>query len=309
MTNPMKRIRTAGSILILMLVLTSCLGKFSDDQKEEEQRLLRQYLVDNDITTDPKPSGLYYIPIQEGIGNQPNASSWVEIEYTIQLVSGYIFSTTDEEVARENYLYSSYYMYGPARVELSGVIPGLQEGLQYMKEGGEATLIIPSDLAYGGMAFPGIPQYSTLIYDLKLIKTFDDPVQHESEVLNDYLENLAGDPFVTPTGVYFLETGSPEGDFFTDEDTLDITYTGMFPDGRVFDSNVGGTPLTLTLPATNVVPGFNDGFYLTRHNSDGIMIIPWDQAYGVEGRYESVTGQLKIPPYQTLIFEVHVERH
>ena len=43
------------------------------------------------------------------------------------------------------------------------------EGLSYMKKGGKATLIIPSNLAYGSNGTDKIPGYSTLIFDLELI--------------------------------------------------------------------------------------------------------------------------------------------
>ena len=51
------------------------------------------------------------------------------------------------------------------------VIQGWIEGLQLMKEGGEYTLYIPANLAYGERApSPKIPANSVLVFDIKVNK-------------------------------------------------------------------------------------------------------------------------------------------
>jgi hypothetical protein len=95
---------------------------------------------------------------KEGTGKQPAATSIVKVHYTGKLVDGTVF---DSSVERGE----------PIEFPLNQVIPGWTEGLQLMKEGGKATLYIPSKLGYGEQGVPGtIPPHSTLIFDVELIE-------------------------------------------------------------------------------------------------------------------------------------------
>ena len=103
------------------------------------------------------PSGLQYSVKTEGTGKKPTAQSTVTVHYEGKLIDGTVF---DSSVKRGE----------PATFKLDGVIKGWTEGLQLMKEGGEYTLYIPAELAYGAEGNPSIPPNSVLVFDVKLIK-------------------------------------------------------------------------------------------------------------------------------------------
>ena len=75
-------------------------------------------------------------------------------------------------LASNNSVFDSNTSGAPFKFRLGGneVIKGWDLGLEGMVVGGERTLVIPADLAYGMKgAPPSIPKNAKLIFDVKLI--------------------------------------------------------------------------------------------------------------------------------------------
>ena len=103
-------------------------------------------------------SGLQYKITKEGTGKSPAATDTVLVHYEGKLLDGSVF---DSSIKRGE----------PISFPLNRVILGWTEGLQLIKEGGKATLYIPSKLAYGPRGAGGaIGPDETLIFEVELIK-------------------------------------------------------------------------------------------------------------------------------------------
>ncbi len=105
------------------------------------------------------PSGLRYKIIQKGSGAQAEKGKQVSVHYKGQLADGRVFD-------------SSYQRKEPIdfTVGIGQVIKGWDEGLQLLRVGDKARLVIPSDLAYGSQGAGGvIPPDATLIFDVELM--------------------------------------------------------------------------------------------------------------------------------------------
>jgi len=128
-----------------------------DRVKKDGDEFIANFLDCNEeaVKTD---SGLVYYPMTEGDGKQPELSNTVEVHYHGTLTDGTVF---DSSVDRGQTI----------SFPLGGVIKGWQEGLAMMKEGGKATLVIPSDLAYGDAGSGDtIPPGATLKFEVELFK-------------------------------------------------------------------------------------------------------------------------------------------
>ncbi|TRZ71956.1 MAG: hypothetical protein D4R97_06285 [Bacteroidetes bacterium] len=131
----------------------------SDSSKNAEAGLLEKYLKDNNITAKPQPDGLYYIQVLAGTGPKAEAGKTVKVHYTGKLLNGKVF---DSSLERKNPI---KFMLGRGQV-----IKGWDEGISMMKQGGKATLIIPSAIGYSDRDMGVIPPYSTLVFDVELVE-------------------------------------------------------------------------------------------------------------------------------------------
>lgn len=128
---------------------------YSDINKSLGEKFLEQNAQNQNVTTTE--SGLQYEIIKEGDGISPNLTDSVLVHYTGRFIDGRVFESTIPSKI-------------PAAFTPLGVIKGWQEGLLLMKEGGSARFYIPYDLAYGEQGSGPIEPYSTLVFDIDLIR-------------------------------------------------------------------------------------------------------------------------------------------
>jgi FKBP-type peptidyl-prolyl cis-trans isomerase FkpA len=132
-----------------------------------EQPAIDKFVSENKITAKPTASGLYYIETKKGSGPNPKATEMVRVHYTGKLLDGTVF---DSSVERGQ----------PAEFPLNQVIAGWTEGLQLMKKGGKAKLILPSAIAYGERgAGDKIAPFTPLYFEVELLDILPAPAQQE----------------------------------------------------------------------------------------------------------------------------------
>jgi len=78
-----------------------------------------------------------------------------------------------------------------------------------------------------------------------------------------------------------------------------VNYTGWLTDGKQFDSSIGKKPLKFVQGRRQVIPGFDAGFEGMKVGGKRRIYIPWQLAYGEQGRGP-------IPPKAELIFDVEL---
>lgn len=93
-----------------------------------------------------------------GTGAEAKAGDQVTVQYIGMLTDGTVF---DSSAGRGPFVF----MLGAG-----AVIPGWDQGLVGMKEGGKRTLVIPPAMAYGEADLGVIPPNSTLIFEVEMVK-------------------------------------------------------------------------------------------------------------------------------------------
>ncbi|MEI6048103.1 MAG: FKBP-type peptidyl-prolyl cis-trans isomerase [Bacteroidota bacterium] len=126
--------------------------------EKQETKEIQDYLSSNaGLNFELQPSGLYYLEVLAGTGSMPVIGDSAFVKYTGMFLNGSIFETTEGSGKLYPFIVGS-------------IITGFDEGIMLMKSGGKATLLIPSDLAYGGTGSYPIPGYTALLFDVELVR-------------------------------------------------------------------------------------------------------------------------------------------
>jgi len=146
-------------LLIFTLMLAAVII-YSFIQNGSANNMVSNSMVDPNIEVITTSSGLQYQDIEVGTGQIAKTGDLVSVHYT-----GWLEDETkfDSSVDRNT----------PFEFDLDAgrVIPGWDEGVQGIAEGGKRLLIIPSNLGYGSAgAGDVIPPNATLIFLVELLE-------------------------------------------------------------------------------------------------------------------------------------------
>ncbi|MBA4812436.1 MAG: FKBP-type peptidyl-prolyl cis-trans isomerase [Acidimicrobiales bacterium] len=234
------------------------------------------------LPRDERPNRLVTRDIAIGTGTQAGVGDVLEVNYV-----GALLSDGTEFDASWNRSQTFFVPIG-----MGAVIPGWDQGIVGMREGGRRVLITPPDLAYGSSgAGSSIPPDATLVFVVDLVAVLDlqppaipEPTEVGASLEVEDLVAGTGDP---------VESG----------DTVTVHYLGTLTDGTVFDASWRrGMPFTTTIGVGMVIPGWDQGIVGMREGGRRLLKIPSDLAYGERG------SGAAIPPDTPLLFVVDLIR-
>lgn len=317
----LKLSRMTSRLPIIMPLLVLLSGMFitrscDDDGGQqnavrEEERFFDIYVAANYPEAVLQPSGIYFLENKEGSGQMPGDTSWLWIEHVAYTIpEEQVFETYLESVALDNRIHDTVALYGPYKVQNGTINEGFTAGLKLMQEGGEATIMFTSDLGFGTNT-SGVGAYQSLKYEIRLLEVMDDILAYESEKILTYIDTIDGVQAVldtiTDVTMYYVIDESTDGPPVAPDSTIEVAYKGYLIDGRVFDESAGDSGLKFKVDDEEggVITGWNLGLQSFKEGEKGRLIIPYELAYGEFGQYTD-RGNVAIPPYETLVFDVEV---
>jgi FKBP-type peptidyl-prolyl cis-trans isomerase len=262
---------------------------------------IKKYLTAQGITNAVKTaSGLYVAIDNPGNGDLVKPLDLISMNYDGKLLNGEKFDSNTDTAF--NHVTPFSFTVGKGQV-----IAGWDEGVKQLRPGAKAKFIIPSGLAYGANAQAKIPANSILRFDVEVMDVKDPAKMAAAEdaTIQDFLKtNNITNAVKTKSGMYYVVTKEGNGVKPMNGDNVTMNYTGMFLDGKKFDSNEDSTfnhvsPFEFPLGQRRVIAGWDEGVALLSKGAKAKLIIPSPMAYGA-------SGQGNIPANSILQFDVEL---
>ncbi len=116
--------------------------------------------INGDLVCQKTNSGLQYVIEKQGSGKIAADANRVSLHYAGFLTNGKEFESTFRKGKPKAFYFD----------DRTQTVPGFTEGLQLLKAGAKATLIIPHNLAYGEKGLGPIPPASDLVIYVEMLE-------------------------------------------------------------------------------------------------------------------------------------------
>jgi FKBP-type peptidyl-prolyl cis-trans isomerase len=277
----------------------------------ENDATIKQYISQNSGTAaapvsysaSQSQTGLYYAIVKPNpTGKKSSIGDEVLFSYVL-------YDLKDKILDSSKVGSLPYFTFG-----LNSLLPGLQEGLSYVRVGEKARLLIPSYLAFGSQAQTTftLPANSPIRFDVELLRS-----RSEEDQISDYVTSTALTSSLSltaaPTNVVKSTSGlrliktlsKPSGATITSGQSVTLNYTGQTLRATTpFDRSLDGT-FSFASGRNQLIPGFEEGVLQLRVGEKATLIFPSSIGYGTSGAKNS-SGIYVILPYAPLRFDIEV---
>ncbi|WP_316739824.1 FKBP-type peptidyl-prolyl cis-trans isomerase [Pedobacter aquatilis] len=295
----MKNFTKIGFLLAFLaaIVLTAC-EKQNDTIQVVDDAAIQTYIRQNNLTMIKDVSGYYYNITTPGTGADLKNSDSVFYSYSFKTLSGRVLNQSNNLSIPGTFLgYTDRFIINNTAYNLTPV----REVLAKLKRGGKASVIIPSNLAFGrnGIAALDISSNENILVELGI---YTQSKRHEIDELqiDNFLTANSLTAIKDASRVRYIVTQQGTGtEPISNSSTLSVNYTGRFLTGSTFDTS-SGTPVEFELSGTI------KGWQILKNFKAGTKVrifVPSDLAYGEDG---SSQGAVAIPGNTCLDFDIEI---
>lgn len=230
------------------------------------------------ITTQ---DGLQYLEEVPGDGPSPEVGDVVVMNYKVSLPDGTELYNTFKSNQTSSAVWGHHQL-----------LPGWEEGIGLMKQGGKAKFVLPPELAFGAQGNDSVPPNSQIIMEVELVSV--KPAPMPVSVTPDQLKSMEN-------GEQYYDISVGDGTEAISGTTVTTEYT-IWVSGTTSDefivSSETSQPATFVVGHGNkVFAGWEQGVIGMKAGGERLLIIPPELALGAPG-----SGL--IPANATLIMQI-----
>ena len=317
------------SVGSIMFLFSSCLDIEQQDMRSRDNDIaeLQSYLSKKNITLGSTDT-IYniYLDTSKRLASAiaPAKNEYILADYNLRLVStNRVVETNNHVLASKVYISTDNTLppvstiAGPVKISLSGTFLGMYYAMKLMKEGDSAVWVIPSDLAFSSYSTDFIPSYSSLVFEIKVLKVIKDPVAYDKAFWKSWIKDslgkvspvdtaLANYADSTETGIYISKIiNGDTSQTINLGQKVTLAYKGCLNDGRYFAGPIKYDTLTYYAGSSDLIDGFEEAVMMLNKGARAKIFVPYYHAYGKNGKLNSI-GQIVVPSYCSLYYEIEI---